>query len=111
YAWSTAKRLLLLALAVYAPLALLAPFAAAWVFGKEWQEVGSLLAVLAPACIAQSVVSPLSRSLLLNDREERKLIADLVCLILPASTLYLASSLPVVFAASCFAAASAFSCL
>ncbi len=105
-ALSTARRLLLVALCAYLPVAAVAPFAAAWLFGQSWSAVGALIAALVPSCIAQTVVSPLSRSLLLNNREERKLIADVICLILPTSTLYLASAFSITSAVACFSIAS-----
>ena len=102
----TARRLLMFALAVYVPAAVLAPLAAGWWFGKAWADAGPMMAALAPLCIAQTVVSPISRGLLLSGREERKLLADLACLILPVTTLYLASSGSMLFAIGCFSAAS-----
>lgn len=102
----TARRLLMFALAVYVPAAVLGPLAAGWWFGKAWADAGPMMAALAPLCIAQTVVSPISRGLLLSGREERKLLADLACLILPVTTLYLASSGSMLFAIGCFSAAS-----
>ena len=103
---STAARLLLFAVAVYVPVALLAPFTAGWLFGAQWADAGPMIAVLAPMCIAQTVVSPLSRGLLLSGREEHKLLADFACLVLPLAALYLASGHDMIFAVACFAAAS-----
>jgi len=102
----TALRLLLFALAVYVPVALLAPLTAGWVLGGQWADAGPMIAVLAPLCIAQTVVSPISRGLLLSGREERKLLADLACLALPIATLYLASGKPMIVAIACFSAAA-----
>jgi len=51
-------------------------------------------------------VSPISRGLLLSGREERKLIADITCLVLPITALYLASGRPMLVAIACFSAAS-----
>ena len=103
---ATAARLLLFALVVYVPIALVAPFAAAWVFGRQWADAGPMITVLAPLCVAQTVVSPISRGLLLSGREERKLLADIACLVLPIATLYLASGHPMLVAIACFSAAA-----
>jgi O-antigen/teichoic acid export membrane protein len=103
---TTAARLLLFAAAVYVPVALVAPFTAGWLFGAQWADAGPMIAVLAPMCIAQTVVSPLSRGLLLSGREERKLLADVVCLVLPISTLYLASGHVMLVAIAWFSCAS-----
>ncbi len=103
---NTAGRLLLFALAVYVPVALLAPFTAAWVFGRQWADAGPLISALAPLCIAQTVVSPISRALLLSGREERKLLADLACLVLPITTLYLMRGKPMIAAIACYSLAA-----
>jgi O-antigen/teichoic acid export membrane protein len=103
---TTAVRLLMFALLIYVPVALIAPLAAGWVFGGQWADAGPLIAALAPLCIAQTVVSPISRGLLLGGREERKLLADLACLVLPIATLYLMSGRPMLVAIACFSAAA-----
>jgi O-antigen/teichoic acid export membrane protein len=102
----TARRLLVLALVVYVPVAVVGPLAARWWFGNAWADAGPMMAALAPLCVAQTVVSPISRGLLFSGREERKLLADLACLILPATTLYLATSRSMLFAIGSFSAAS-----
>jgi O-antigen/teichoic acid export membrane protein len=103
---TTAARLLLFALAVYIPIAIIAPFAAGWVLGRQWADAGLMIAALTPLCVAQTAVSPISRGLLLSGREERKLVADVICLVLPISVLYLASGQPMMVAIACFSAAS-----
>lgn len=103
---NTAGRLGLFALAVYVPLALLAPLCAGWVFGREWAGAGMLIAALTPASAAQTVVSPLSRGLLVEGREERKLIADVACLLVPSLSLYLASRLPLPAAVAAYSIGS-----
>lgn len=90
----TAARLTLFALAVYVPVAVLAPSFAGFVFGRKWAQSGILIAALAPACVAQAVVSPLSRGLLVAAKEESKLIADVACLLMPSISLYFARRLP-----------------
>jgi O-antigen/teichoic acid export membrane protein len=102
----TAARLLLLGIVVYVPVAVIAPFAASWVFGPTWADAGILIALLAPLCIAQTTVTPISRGLLLSGREERKLLADIVCLVLPVTTLYLARNQPMTIAVAYFSAAA-----
>lgn len=103
---TTATRLLLFAAAVYIPVALLAPFTAGWLFGPQWADAGPLIAVLVPMCIAQTVVSPISRALLLSGREEQALLANLISLVLPLAALYLASGHRMLVAVACFSAAS-----
>jgi O-antigen/teichoic acid export membrane protein len=91
---------------VYIPIAIIAPFAAGWVLGRQWADAGLMIAALTPLCVAQTAVSPISRGLLLSGREERKLVADVICLVLPISVLYLASGQPMMVAIACFSAAS-----
>jgi len=102
----TARRLLLLALLVYLPVALVAPFVGRWLFGEQWSDAGSMMALLVPLCIAQTTVSPISRGLLLSGREERKLVADVVCLVLPMAALSAARSHSLLVAIGSFSAAA-----
>lgn len=103
---ATAGRLLLFALALYLPIALVAPLVAGWVFGAQWADAGAMIAALTPLCVAQTIVSPMSRGLLLSGREERKLLADTLCLVLPLSTLYVASRWPILIAITSFSIAA-----
>jgi O-antigen/teichoic acid export membrane protein len=103
---ATAQRLLLLALVVYVPVAVLAPFVAGWLFGVQWSDAGPMMTLLVPLCIAQTTVSPISRGLLLSGREERKLIADVVCLALPVLALHLARHQSLLMAIACFSVAA-----
>jgi len=102
----TAGKLLLLGIMVYAPMALLAPFVAGWVFGARWADAGPMIALLTPLCIAQTIVSPLSRGLLLSGREERKLLADALSLTLTVASLYLASRWSLLVAIGCYSTAA-----
>jgi len=103
---ATAGQLFLFALAVYVPVAFIAPFTAGWVFGRQWTDAGYMIALLAPLCIAQTTVSPISRGLLLSGREERKLLADVGCLGLPITTLYFARGQSILVAVACFSVAA-----
>jgi O-antigen/teichoic acid export membrane protein len=102
----TAGRLLLLALLVYLPTAVLALLTAQWIFGEQWADAGPIIAVLTPLCIAQTTVSPISRGLLLSGREEWKLLADAACLVLPVAALYLARKQPMLTAIACLSGAA-----
>lgn len=103
---ATALRLFVFAAALYVPVAILAPLTAGWIFGDQWKDAGPMIAALAPMCIGQTVVSPISRGLLLGGREERKLLADLACLALPIAALYIARREPMLRAIWYFSAAS-----
>jgi O-antigen/teichoic acid export membrane protein len=86
--WRYAGRLLLIAIAIYLPIALLAPWLTVPVFGEAWADAGMMLTLLAPAYVAMFVVSPLSRALLLANRIELKLVADVACLVIPFAALF-----------------------
>jgi len=101
---STAARLLLLGSVVYVPVAIIAPLTAGWVLGREWADAGTMVVLLTPLCIAQTAVTPISRGLLLSGREERKLFADLICLVLPVGALLLSRGRPMMFAIAAFSA-------
>jgi O-antigen/teichoic acid export membrane protein len=100
-----AVRLLLIAAALYVPLAILGPWLAVPVFGSSWEATGDLVAALAFSAIPGVIVSPLSRGLVLSRIPEIKLVADTVKIVVPAlgivagSTLNLsASDTTVIFA-------------
>lgn len=83
------RRLLLVSIAIYLPMAVLGPLLAETVFGKAWQGAGLLLATLSPALAISLIVSPLSRLVLVTGKLNYKMIADGVCLVLPASSLWM----------------------
>jgi O-antigen/teichoic acid export membrane protein len=90
----TALRLLLIALAVYVPVACVAPFAAVPIFGAPWSRVGQFVAILAPSTIVMTMVSPVSRAMLVSKIPQIKLLADVVRLVLPVFALVGAAHLP-----------------
>lgn len=51
-----------------------------WVFGSKWLEAGVMAAWLAPWFLAQFVVSPLSRVVLVVGRQEVKFVYDVIAL-------------------------------
>jgi O-antigen/teichoic acid export membrane protein len=83
-----AKRLLLVAGAIYIPLSLISPFLFSLVFGQQWGQAGIFMAILAPINIAALVVSPLSRALYVMNRIEKKLVFDAISLLVPIAGLY-----------------------
>lgn len=95
-----AVRLALLAVAVYAPIALVAWFSFGWVFGAVWQPAGVLAAALCPAAITGVLTNPLSRAMLVSRVPQLKLIADVFRLILPNGGLYVAHRIGWTFEAS-----------
>ena len=51
-----------------------------WAFGAQWAVAGEIAALVAPWYLAQFVVSPLSRVVVVLSGQETKLIWDVVCL-------------------------------
>jgi len=84
----TARMLLLVALAIFVPAALLGPTLIPLIFGSGWREAGIFLAILAPNLAVALVVSPLSRAIVVANRQELKLIIDCALLLAPILTLY-----------------------
>jgi lipopolysaccharide exporter len=90
----TALRLLVIAIAVYVPVACVAPFVAVPIFGAPWSRVGLLVTILAPSTIVTTMVTPVSRAMLVSRIPQVKLLADVVKLVLPVLALVGAARLP-----------------
>lgn len=86
---SAIRKLGILSVCIYVPLAFIAPFVFALVFGESWQQAGNLMIIQSLACITGFVVSPLSRALALARNPEVKLISDIVRLVVPISSLWI----------------------
>lgn len=81
--WTTAKHLAGVGVLIYLPLALLSPVLFGVIFGAQWEQAGTLMALLSPFLLVAMVTGPLSRLLLVVNRQERKLLVDTVCLAVP----------------------------
>ncbi len=101
--------LLLAGLAIYLPVAVVAPFAAPWVFGAGWTQTGWAITGLVPAAISGTVTNPLSRAISLSSVPQAKWVADVVRFGLPLAAILACSSLGTSFVAAVawFAAATA----
>lgn len=84
---STLRRLMVVAALIYLPLCLLAPVIFGWIFGTQWQQAGWLMLLLLPMWWSATVVSPVSRVLIVNGRPALKLVFDLCYLVLPMAAL------------------------
>jgi O-antigen/teichoic acid export membrane protein len=60
------------------------------IFGAQWAAAGTMTALIAPWYLAQFVVNPLSRVVLVLSGQETKLIWDMVCLVTVPSLFYFA---------------------
>lgn len=83
----TALRLLVVGIAVYVPVACLAPFVAVPIFGAAWSKVGLMVAILAPSTVVTTMVSPISRAIIVSKIPQIKLVADVVKLVFPVLAL------------------------
>lgn len=77
------KKLLLISIAIYAPLALLAPIVFGFIFGETWVDAGYLLSIISIVSLTGMVVSPVSRLLLVVNKQELKLFVDIIRLLVP----------------------------
>lgn len=80
---NAAKKMLCAGSLIYGPVAILSPLVFGALFGNQWAESGILMAIVAPVALVGLVVSPLSRLLLVVNRQEMKLVADLMRVCLP----------------------------
>jgi len=85
-----AARLAAISFGLYLPAALLAPHVFGLIFGPDWRSAGVAFYCLSPFLVSILIVSPLSRVLTVTGDMEYKLVMDLVLLLVPALTLYLA---------------------
>jgi O-antigen/teichoic acid export membrane protein len=77
----TARRLILLGIVVFVPIALLAPVAFATIFGSDWRRAGVYAQITAIMFLLQLVVSPLSQTLNVIGRQDLQLGWDVSRLI------------------------------
>lgn len=81
--WRVTKKLFIISCLIYIPLMFIAPFVTGIIFGREWDEAGIMLAILAPISLFGMVVGPVSRLLMVVNRPELKFWVDIVRLIFP----------------------------
>lgn len=94
---SAIKKLTVISLIIYFPIALFAPILFVFVFGESWQQAGSLMAIQSLACVTGLVVSPLSRALAVSRNPEIKFLPDLVRLVLPVTSLWICDYFAITF--------------
>lgn len=73
-------------------LALLGPWLFGLVFGREWEETGRYFRALAPMCLAQFIVVPLSQTLAILERQSLQLGWDALRAALMVGVLFAAES-------------------
>ncbi len=84
---SSARHLLAVAVAIYAPVAALAPLIVVPLLGAQWSALQFVLVALVPAAISGTVVSPLSRALMLSRVPQLRWISDCTRLLLPLAAI------------------------
>ena len=80
--WQVLKALALFGLPPFLLVLVLAPPLTGLVFGERWAESGTLIAIMVPWLYAAFVVSTLSRVLVVLQRQELKLVYDVLALAL-----------------------------
>ena len=90
--WYVIKRLFLFALLPLLAFVLLAPILAGPVLGEKWAETGVLLALISPWLLGQTVVGPVSRILVILQRQQLKLAYDLISISFLVLTWFFAST-------------------
>jgi len=93
----TAFHLACIAVAIYIPVTLVAPFLFGLIFGSNWQHAGVLCAILGPAMAIQLVSSPLTRTLNVLGYQSWKLSFDIPRLCGPLGGLWLGHHLGLSF--------------
>jgi len=78
--WLTAKKLLFMGLLPTIIIILFSSTVLGNILGKNWQEVGIITTFMAPWGLAQFIVSPISRVVLVVGGQKFKLIYDFFCL-------------------------------
>lgn len=78
----------------------LAPYIFGPLFGSRWQEAGVVLTIMAPLALIQLVVGPVSRLVLVADRQGLKLAYDVAALVLAGGSLLGAHALGMDFRAA-----------
>ncbi len=103
----TMRMLGIVAVAIYVPLCLVAPWVFEWVFGAPWRMAGEMLLLLAPMWLTSMVVSPVSRLPMVLGRPQLKLVFDTCFLLLPLAALAAFASHGVLVAVFAYGVAAA----
>jgi O-antigen/teichoic acid export membrane protein len=85
-------RLVVVSLTAIPAIMLLAPIGVAVIFGEKWRDAGVYLQLLAPMMMAQFVVSPLSQTVFIINRQDIQLAWDVVRFITVVAVFSLAAS-------------------
>jgi len=97
----------LVALAVYLPACLLAPWLFPWIFGEPWRPAGTMMLLMGPLWVAAFVISPVSRLPIVLGRPALKLVFDACFLVLPLGALLVSARHGVAVAVAAYGAAAA----
>lgn len=76
------RRLLIIGTPPVIGAAVAGPWLFARLFGAEWAETGAYVQALVPAFIAQFVISPLSQTAIVMERQDVQMIADAIRMLL-----------------------------
>ena len=79
-----------ISICIYVPLGLIAAKWAGWILGSQWRDAGAIIPALCLTAAASTVASPLSRIILVKNRQELKFLTDTMNLLVPSLTLLIA---------------------
>lgn len=102
-----ARTLGLISVAIYLPLGFLMWFAGSIILGPQWRTTEILIPLLCVSAAVASVASPLSRIIVVRDRQELKFMTDTIGLIVPNGVVLAAYFMQFSFQSAIVALASA----
>ena len=97
YLVSTATKMLKISAALYVPVAILSYFLAEPVLGEKWAPLSWMLPALVPMVVVSSLCGPLSRTLVVVNRVDLKLLVDINTLILTVVPITICAKLKLSF--------------
>lgn len=86
----TAKKLFFVSLIFAVPIGLFAPFLFSLVFGADWEEAGRYAQIMTPMMILQFVISPLSQTLNVLERQDLQFLWVIIYITTIVGGLFLA---------------------
>jgi lipopolysaccharide exporter len=89
----TARALLVVGVAIYVPLGIASFWLFDDVFGARWQHAGALIALFTPLNILTLLVSPVTRLYFVTNRQELKLLFDVLIIAAPLISFWFMVSL------------------
>ena len=84
----TVRNLSIFALLIFIPIILFSPILFPIIFGSQWNIAGKIMSYKAILSIFTFIISPITRAILVYEKQEHKLVIDLFRLALPFISIY-----------------------